>query len=53
MKAAKLAEPQGRQKMKTKDYEDLLDQKLASTTARLDLSERAIKGIIGKVKSSA
>ncbi len=38
---------------KTKDYEDLLDQKLASTHTRLDLFERSIKGILGKVKASA
>lgn len=37
---------------KTKEYEDLLEQKLASTTTRLDLFERSLKGIMGKVKSS-
>lgn len=36
---------------KTKDYEDLLEQKLASTTTRLDLFERSLKGILGKVKA--
>lgn len=37
---------------KTKDYEDLLEQKLASTTTRLDLFERSLKGILGKVKTT-
>lgn len=37
---------------KTKEYEDLLESKLASTTTRLDLFERSLKGIMGKVKAS-
>ncbi len=36
---------------KTTDYESLLEQKLASTGARLELFERSLKGLLGKVKA--
>jgi hypothetical protein len=37
---------------KTFDYEQLLEQKLASTGARLELFERSLKGLLGKVKAT-
>jgi hypothetical protein len=35
---------------KTTDYEELLEQKLASTSARLELFERSLRNILPKVK---
>lgn len=37
---------------KTTDYEELLEQKLASTGARLELFERSLKGLLSKVKTT-